>query len=271
VVALHGASDGTRDHGLLRHLQDVLPGLGIGVATFDRRGEGESTGSPSLGNFELQAQDAAAVARSLGVRRVGLWGYSQGAWGAPIAAELLPETAFLVLVSSAAVTPARQMNFGVAQQMRRADYSSTAVDRAIDLRERFAAWASGTDDPSLGHDLALTEPEPWWELAYLPADLPDATDRASWHAEMSFEPQPVYARIRVPTLLVFGSDDIWVPVEESIANWKSLDLAAPVTTVMIPEATHDMLTPSGEISPDYEHALRDWLSTLKATDSPSGA
>jgi hypothetical protein len=44
VVALHGASEGKRDSSLYSHLHKLLPPAGIGVVTFDRRGEGESTG-----------------------------------------------------------------------------------------------------------------------------------------------------------------------------------------------------------------------------------
>ena len=43
VVAVHGAAHGTRDHPLYRHLHEVLPPAGIGVVTFDRRGDGAST------------------------------------------------------------------------------------------------------------------------------------------------------------------------------------------------------------------------------------
>jgi alpha-beta hydrolase superfamily lysophospholipase len=42
IVALHGAGEGTRDFFLYEHLHEVLPPAGISVATFDRRGEGES-------------------------------------------------------------------------------------------------------------------------------------------------------------------------------------------------------------------------------------
>src|SRR5438105_7000232 len=81
LVALHGAGDGTRDSSpLYRHLHETLPPRGIGVATFDRRGDGESEGEPTRGRFEAQAADALAVAAVLGAKCVGLWGYSQGAW-----------------------------------------------------------------------------------------------------------------------------------------------------------------------------------------------
>jgi alpha/beta superfamily hydrolase len=56
VVALHSASGGTRDDPLYRHLHELLPPAGVGVVTFDRRGEGESTSEPSRGRFERAAR-----------------------------------------------------------------------------------------------------------------------------------------------------------------------------------------------------------------------
>ena len=214
-----------------------------------------------MGNFELQAEDAICVAQTLGVSRIGLWGFSQGAWVAPIAAESLPETCFLVLISSAAVSPARQMNFGVAELLRRAGYPASVIDIAVSLRERFGTWAGGAHDAHLAHDLAACARAPWWTLVYLPAELPDETDRTAWHDEMSFDPLPIYGRIRVPTLLVYGADDIWVPVDESLANWASLDVPG-IKSVVIPDAGHDMTTPTGELWAEYERALRGWIAEV---------
>src|SRR5512133_1885286 len=86
IVALHGAGEGTRDFPLYQHLHTVLPPAGIGVVTFDRRGEGESTGDSSRGRFELQVDDALAVREAFDAEHVGLWGFSQGGWIAPLAA-----------------------------------------------------------------------------------------------------------------------------------------------------------------------------------------
>jgi alpha-beta hydrolase superfamily lysophospholipase len=61
IVALHGAGEGTRDGLLYENLHEVLPPAGIGVVTFDRRGEGESTGDASRGRFTVQVRDALAV------------------------------------------------------------------------------------------------------------------------------------------------------------------------------------------------------------------
>lgn len=62
----------------------------------------------------LQASDAIAAAGVLRERfgdvPVGLWGFSQGAWAAPLAAALYPDqVSFLALVSGSGVSPAAQM------------------------------------------------------------------------------------------------------------------------------------------------------------------
>ena len=140
LVALHGAGEGTRDSRSLRHLHELLPPHGIGVVTFDRRGEGESTGDATRGRFDLQADDALAVLGAIDVERVGLFGYSQGGWIAPIAAARSDEVAFLVLVASIGVTPSEQMMVAVERQLRLAGYGDDVVERALDLRRRFEHW-----------------------------------------------------------------------------------------------------------------------------------
>src|SRR3954468_24073382 len=74
IVAVHGAGEGERGWYLYRHLHDVLPSAGIGVLTFDRRGDGESTGDPSRGRFAVQADDALPFAREIGGARPGRGG-----------------------------------------------------------------------------------------------------------------------------------------------------------------------------------------------------
>ena len=108
IVALHGAGEGTRDAALYRHLHELLPPAGIGVVTFDRRGEGESTGDASRGRFDVQVEDALAVIDAVDAQRVGLWGISQGGWIGPLAAAASDDVAFLVLIASTGVTPAER-------------------------------------------------------------------------------------------------------------------------------------------------------------------
>ncbi|MGE3077031.1 MAG: alpha/beta hydrolase [Dehalococcoidia bacterium] len=109
VVLLHGAGMGTRDY--LGPYVEAFVAAGLAAFVFDRRGEGESEGSPRQDIFTF-AEDAVAAWRcatglpEVDSRRVGLWGYSNGAWVAAHAAPSLPECAFLALTGASAVTPA---------------------------------------------------------------------------------------------------------------------------------------------------------------------
>ncbi len=262
VVAVHGASEGTRGWYLYRHLHDVLPPAGIGVVTFDRRGDGESTGTQSRGHFGTQADDALAVADAAGAERIGLWGISQGGWVAPLAAARSDRVAFLVLLASTGVTPAAQMRYAVAEQIRRGGFDDEAVARAGSLRARAEAWIRGEDAGDLNAELAAAAREPWWPLAFLPEGLPPESEAAPIRRELAdemfFEPEPVFAAVRVPTLLFYGDDDSWTPVQPSIDAWRRAR-GDEVEVVVLPGTGHEPVHPDGELSQAYERMLVDWV------------
>lgn len=261
IVALHGAGEGTKDAALYAHLHELLPPAGIGVVTFDRRGEGESTGDSSRGRFELQVEDALAVVRAIDAERVGLWGISQGGWIGPLAAAVSDEIAFLVLIASTGVTPSEQMFYAVERQLRLAGYGEGVVERALELRRRFEDWVhtrAPEPDEQLAADLWAGLDEPWWGQVWLPPRLLDEESVRLWIEEMDFDPRPVFAQVRVPTLLFYGEADSWTPVEPSIEAWRAAR-GSEVEIVVVPEAEHDLTLPDGSLSPDYQEKLVDWL------------
>lgn len=262
VVALHGAGEGTRDGLLYEHLHRVLPPGGIGVVTFDRRGEGESTGDASRGRFNVQVEDALAVREAVEAELVGLWGYSQGGWVAPLAAAASDRIAFLVLVASTGVTPSEQMMYATAQQLRVAGYDEQVVDRALELRRRFEDWVHGRGrdrEEELEADLLAALDEPWFSHLFLPAMLFDDEGCRLWIEEMDFDPRPVFAQVRVPTLCFYGEADSWTPVGPSVEAWRDAR-GDEVEIVVVPEAEHDMTLPDGTFAPEYERKLVDWLA-----------
>jgi uncharacterized protein len=264
LVGLHGAGEGTRESPLLRHLHKVLPQHDFGVVTFDRRGEGESTGDATRGRFDLQADDALAVLRAIDAERVGLFGYSQGGWIAPIAAAQSDDVAFLVLVASIGVTPSEQMMVAVERQLRLAGYGDDVVDRALDLRRRFEHWIHAVapePDEQLAGDLLAAVDEPWAGKLWLPPSLLDEEGVRLWIEEMDYDPRPTFERVRVPTLSLYGELDSWAPVEASLRTWREAR-GDRVELVVIPGAEHDLTLPDGTFAPEYDRLLVDWLSGL---------
>jgi uncharacterized protein len=264
VVALHGAGEGTRESPSLRHLHELLPQHGIAVVTFDRRGEGESTGDATRGRFDLQADDALAVLRAIGAERSGLFGYSQGGWIAPLAAARSDDVAFLVLVASIGVTPSEQMMVAVERQLRLAGYGDDVVDRALNLRRRFEHWIHAVapePDEQLAGDLLAAVDEPWAGQLWLPPSLLDEEEVRLWIEEMDYDPRPTFEQVRVPTLSFYGELDSWAPVEASVRVWRDAR-GDGVELVVIPGAEHDLTLPDGSVAPEYDRRLVEWLTAL---------
>ena len=261
IVALHGASDGTRDTCLYRHLHEVLPPIGIGVVTFDRRGEGESSGETSRDRFGLQVEDALAVRDAVDAKRVGFWGFSQGGWIGPLAAVASADVAFLVLIASTGVSPSEQMMYAVEHQLHLAGYGGEVVARALELRRRFEEWIHTTapePDEQLARELSAASTEPWWSYVWLPTVLPDAEGTRLWIEEMDFDPRPVFAQVRIPTLLFYGEEDSTTPVEPSVSAWRAAQ-SDENEIVVIPDAEHDLRLPDGSLAGEYTRILVDWL------------
>ena len=266
LVALHGAGEGGRDAELYRHLHELLPAAGVGVVTFDRRGEGESTGDSSRGRFEEQVEDALAVLRAVDAERVGLWGISQGGWIGPLAAAASDDVAFLVLIASTGVTPSEQMMYAVEKQLRLEGHGDDVVERALGLRRRFEEWVhtrAPEPDDALAADLAAALDEPWVGQLWLPPTLLDEEGVRLWIEEMDFDPRPSFAQVRVPTLLFYGEEDSWTPVQPSIQAWREAR-GDEVEIVVVPGAEHDLTLPDGTLAAVYTNKLVDWLTSQSA-------
>lgn len=88
MIPLHPADDGGRRQFLFEHLAGLLPGLGVAVLRYDRRAAAAGRNVPYL----LQAEDLShagdVLTTEIGRVPPGLWGLSQGAWVALLAARL---------------------------------------------------------------------------------------------------------------------------------------------------------------------------------------
>lgn len=246
VVALHGSSDPSRNHPLYVHLAHTLAPLGVAVLRYDRRRWAD--GDVPLA---VQARDAMVAMRTLRAREgsaVGLWGYSQGAWAAALAAAEHPaDVDSLVAVSSVGVTPAAQMRHGTAELLRRNGFSD-AVGDLLALRAAYEDYLRGRRDRVTVQAMVdRAAREAWFPHAYVRRTLPPP---GTW-ADLDFDPKAVFARVRCPVLACYGEDDEWVPIEESVAAWRQA--CDNVTIVRLAGCGHE---PSG---PAYTDALVRWF------------
>jgi hypothetical protein len=262
IIPLHPASDRSRDQLLFRHLAEVLPPRGIAVLRYDRRGDDVP--------FEDQVADANSAIDFLRARSdidpscIGLWGFSQGAWIAPMVAAESDRVAFLVLLASTGVSPAEQMRYGTVKQARQAGYGDDVARRIVEVRGALEGFERGRLPRHLAQraiDAAANEP--WFEHAYVRRELPG--EPGFW-PDMDFDPAAVFARIHVPTLLFYGEDDEWQPIDASIEAWKRAAAIAgndELTIVRLPGTGHAPTRGGREdreaIAKEYEWSLLAWL------------
>lgn len=266
-VALHGANEPSRDYFLYEHLAEVVPPAGWDVLRFDRR--------PSAHGVPLERQvadlriviDTALSELGDAHLSVALWGFSQGAWTAALAASSAVDVAFLVLVGFSAVTPGEQMRFATANYLRSGGHSEQAIAKLANLRDAYEAYLRG-GMPQRGAQAIVDRcrSEAWFDLAYVPAHLPPLAEVEDTDF-LDFDPLPFLVEADRPTLLFYGDDDKDVPVEASVSTIERMDsLRAEVRR--LPGAQHDLTT--GELKdcqtvhPGYESALVRWISQSEA-------
>ena len=152
VLFLHGNGE---EHGIFGPAIDVCVEAGHHVVAIDSRGQGKSTLGSTRLTYELMADDALAVLDELGIRRVHIVGFSDGAIEALLIARDHPERVASVLSVGANLTPE-----GVLEEP---DWN--LAENVAQLRD----WADAGWDSNGGIDPSLLSPTP--DEASAAADL----------------------------------------------------------------------------------------------------
>lgn len=212
AVLIHGSGTSRRDNPwyltFAQHLQDN----GIAVLLPDKRGSEASEGDWRDTRFEVLATDTIAAhgfvvgLPDIDPERVGLIGFSQGGWIAPVAASDLPDLAFLVSVAGAGVTTEEQLRF-------------EEVNNIIEV---------GTF-PFVARLIARFT-------------VPSIMERETWRATAGFDPIPYWERLDIPAFAALGGGDTNVPVEASIARFETVSPAIEVVTY--PDGGHGITDPA---------------------------
>jgi pimeloyl-ACP methyl ester carboxylesterase len=246
VIALHGAQAPLRSAPLYRHLTEVMPRLGIAVFLYDRRGSGASTsGGAAPGNFDLLADDAVAafarLSREPGIdpERIGFWGLSQGGWLAISAAGKEQRASFAIAVSGPMAAADVQMNFAVANVLRIQGRSAAAIEKAIAARKAVDEYVRGNISRTEAERAeAGIRNEPWYAETWIRGNIDDP----EWRQQIGNDPLRALMGSRVPTLIIFGQADPWVPVASSLAALRARSADLPQVTVRIIDgADHAMM------------------------------
>ena len=218
VVLLQGSGLADRDaeiggHRMFAVLADRLTRSGVAVLRYDKRSEASLDGL---------TRDAEAAVRYLRARpevdaaRVGVVGHSEGALVAPRAASTAGG-AFIVLLSP----PATPLGDALVEQNARLAAASGAPEPYVtSVRSLMArvvtAARSGADSAAVTSEIRSAFAEAGVSGDALDARVGAHTSLA-FRTLVSYDPGPALGSVRVPTLAVVGSLDLFTPPEETEA------------------------------------------------------
>jgi hypothetical protein len=264
VVIVHGASGQLRSD--YQNFADAFVLSGMGVFIYDKRGWGESTGDEGRSDIYRLADDLVDVITDLQVHPavscLGLCGFSNGGWVAPLAAARVEGSVqFLIACSASGVSPARQERYrrGVVA----ADQLGANPEQVARIRDfwehAFALLATGNWTVEFEQQLeALKRDE---EIQALPKEegmpdgllaVPSFYSRERWKIKggtaphMLFDAVPVFRSLSIPILSIWGELDTVIPLQESINVMREgMKGHQDYTSVILPQVGH-MLTISAE-------------------------
>ena len=247
VVWTHGSGNQRRSEDFYRDRGYLLAQHGLAALIYDKRGVGDSTGDRES-TLDALAGDAVAAVQFLQARAdinrnaVGVGGFSQGGFVAPLASARYGRIAFVVTGATPGVTPAELNDFAARTALARRGFPADAIERAMALRQE-VLHAQETGDRLFEVGQKLDEARK--EALFAVADLPTTVERYGPRglSVLHFDPHPVWARVQVPVFAVWGADDALVPVERSrrsIEGWLHAADNNNVTTLVFSGAGHGL-------------------------------
>ncbi len=260
VVLVHGSGDSPGTEWFYN--SDFFVANGIAAFTYDKRGSGRSGGEFTF-DFKQLARDAvAAVDRlleepELDTRRIGLSGYSQGAWVAPLAASTSDSIAFVVVNYGMIESPAEEAQLEMRQLLVDADVSDADLADAEQLIG--AAVALVANEFSSGWEEFDVMKEkygdsPWMHyLQGTPVDqlvsypkflvrllarrrLPKGLD---WY----YDSTTLLATANTPMVWLLAREDRSAPNQQTIAKLRAMEGdGRPIELIVFENADHGMVT-----------------------------
>ncbi|MBE7701930.1 prolyl oligopeptidase family serine peptidase [Oerskovia sp. Sa1BUA8] len=231
VVFLHGAGTGAADEAFVEVATDMAS-AGIVTLVPSKRLDTYTTRHRDYVDMADDYQRSVELLRtrpSVDPERVGLYAESEGTWIAPVLVDQDPDVSFLVMVSAPVVPPRQQAGFAVDSYLR-----NTGVPQGV---FRAIPRAVGMEMPGGGFEYA------------------------------DFDVTPYLERLDVPTLVVYGTADPSMPIEQGALQIIA-DAGAngnhDVTVRYYAGANHGIRV-GGSLVPDFARDVSAWVQGLPGT------
>ncbi|WP_186785990.1 alpha/beta hydrolase family protein [Paenibacillus agilis] len=249
IVLAHGSGinkeGGGGNQTAVRKEAEVFAKAGLITLLYNKRSKGYSKTNRS---YELLAQDLIAGVRALQKRsdviknKVGVWGLSEGAWVAPIAATKSTDIAFVITSGGPGISPIQQQTWNVENRLRHQGITNQSAIQAL-VRNGAGIMLSLSRSESDRHD-----------------------------------PVPVLQNVHQPFLALWGSIDRQVPPAESAQIFKDAFESSGnryYTLQFIEGADHSIYNNTDDgfrtlktLYPGYAEAMTSWIQQVVEDKPP---
>jgi uncharacterized protein len=269
VLLIHGADAETREMGW------IVPYFacnGVNVISYDQRGTGESSGDWLMNGPLQRARDADAIYDALpgdprvDPRRIGVWGFSNGGWTAPIVAVDRP-LAFMMLKSAPAESVERNLYYEARQSMRSSGHGNASVKQAVVTWQAIIGALQGRTRVSTAKKLyAQAKRTAWFAdslLGLFPAQTAFVEPQLSgWRRFVSYDPAPILVKVRTPTLALYGARDQKTDVNHDVPVLQAAFRKAGIRDLTVrwfAGAGHTLEVSGNRYSGGYPNVMLLWL------------
>ena len=236
VIMVHGSKNHTKD--FYTEYSEYFADNGIVTLNYDNRGHGKSEGNLWTSTFEDLASDLNAAVAYLQTldyvnsEKIGFWADSHGGWIVLIADMLYDNIDFIINKSGPAVTPLATVEFDVNRNyLSKQDVPEKEKYRILNLYPKIFEYLTRNRNENLWTDikdeLDSFEPTPYFKndfdeyyksLLKPPSEMSpvDKVQIAPSGRDYDFDPRPFLEKINTRMLLIYGTADKLIPVNECI-------------------------------------------------------
>ncbi len=229
---------------------------GLAMMTPIRRTIGGSESNYIKSSFEERAREVMAGVQMLkqrkdiNPRQIGLYGDSQTAWVAPLAATLSPDVGFLILRVPSALAVTENLLYEVESTLRRDNFSEADITRALVLRKLIHhTILTNTGWEHLKAEIDRSKSEKWFpyvRTGWFPSLKipPDEATVKGLRDPLTYDPLPILRTVTVPVLALNGELDEAVPTKKSVPILEGAFRKAgnrDFTIMVLPKAGHNFL------------------------------
>lgn len=277
VILIHGSDPETREMGW------IIPYFacnGVNVISYDQRGTGESSGNWLMNGPPDRAHDVDAIYDALRTdaridpKRIGVWGFSNGGWAAPIVAVDRP-IAFMILQSAPAESVESNVYYEAKQAMLHAGHNQASIDNAIATWEAVIGAVQGRTPVATAKQLyARAQSTKWFNdslLSFFNVQTGFAEPGLSgWRRFVTYDPVPILEKVKTPTLALYAGRDKKTDVKHDLPVLEAAFHKAGMrdfTLRWFPDASHPLKVSANgfdyaqpvRYSRGYPGVMLDWL------------